>query len=146
MMISKFISRLCARTLFTVGIISGSVFAQAEVDIIVHSSVSETATKEDLSRLYLGKTKSLAGGTTLEPINLQSGNPTRDEFNEKVLGKSDAQLKSHWSRLVFTGKAQPPKDVGSDAEAIELVKNNPNMIGYVSSGSAGGDVKVIATF
>ena len=145
-MISNGISRLCARTLFTVTFILGSVFAQAEVDIIVHSSVNETASKDDLSRLYLGKTKSLAGGTTLEPINLQSGNPVRDEFNDKILGKSDAQLKSHWSRLVFTGKAQPPKDVGSDAEVIGLVKSNPGMIGYVSSGAAGDGVKVIATF
>lgn len=145
-MISNGIGRLFTRTLFTVTFILGSVFAQAEVDIIVHSSVNETASKDDLSRLYLGKTKSLAGGTTLEPINLQSGNPVRDEFNEKILGKSDAQLKSHWSRLVFTGKAQPPKDVGSDAEVVGLVKSNPNMIGYVSSGSAGDGVKVIATF
>jgi ABC-type phosphate transport system substrate-binding protein len=70
----------------------------------------------------------------------------RDEFNDKILGKSDAQLKSHWSRLVFTGKAQPPKDVGSDAEVIGLVKSNPGMIGYVSSGAASDGVKVIATF
>jgi ABC-type phosphate transport system substrate-binding protein len=146
MMISKCIGRLFTRSLFTVTFVFGSVFAQAEVDIIVHSSVNETASKDDLSRLYLGKTKSLAGGTTLEPINLQSGNPVRDEFNDKILGKSDAQLKSHWSRLVFTGKAQPPKDVGSDAEVIGLVKSNPGMIGYVSSGAAGDGVKVIATF
>mgnify|MGYP003304439421 CR=1 FL=1 len=119
--------------------------AWSEVSIIVHPSADVTASGADIAKLYLGKSKSLAG-TKVIPINLESGNAARDEFNGTVLKKSDSQLKSYWSRLVFTGKAQPPKDVGSEADAIELVKNNPNMIGYVSSGAVVDGVKVIASF
>ena len=140
--IRQFITKLAFATLF----ISGSFSAYAEVDVIVHSSVNESASQSDLQRLFLGKSSALPGGTKVIPINIASGNAVRDEFNTKVLGKSDSQLNSYWSRLVFTGKAQPPKDVGSEADVINLVKSNPNMIGYVSSGTAGGDVKVIATF
>ena len=123
-----------------------SGFSWAEVSVIVHPSVSDSADASDIARLFLGKTKSLPGGTKVLPINIESGSAVRDEFNDKVLKKSDSQLKSYWSRLVFTGKAQPPKDVGSEADVIDLVKTNPNMVGYISSGSVTGDVKVIATF
>ncbi len=124
----------------------GSPSAWSEVAVIVHPSIAESASASDLERIFLGKAKSLPGGTKIVPINLQSGNAVRDEFNDKVLNKSDAQLKSYWSRLVFTGKAQPPQDVGSEDDMINMIKSNPNMIGYVSADKASGDVKVIASF
>jgi len=130
--------------LFALGALPFSTWA--EVSIIVHPSVEASASAADVAKLFLGKSKSLPGGTKVIPINLESGNAVREEFNGTVLKKSDSQLKSYWSRLVFTGKAQPPKDVGSEADAIELVKNNPNMIGYVSSGAVVDGVKVIASF
>ncbi|WP_334313334.1 hypothetical protein [Psychrosphaera algicola] len=48
--------------------------------------------------------------------------------------------------MVFTGKGSPPREVSNDAEMLELIKANPSLIGYVSSGSITSDVKVIATF
>lgn len=119
--------------------------AWSEVAIIVHPSVDVSASAEDIERLFLGKSKDLQG-TKLIPINLEAGNPARNEFNAKILKKSDAQLKSYWSRLVFTGKAQPPKDVGSEADVVGLVKSNPNMIGYVSPANATDGVKVLSSF
>ena len=137
---------LAPRAVLSASVLAFSISAMAEVSVIVHPSVSESASASDIERVFLGKTKALPGGTKVIPINLESGNAARDEFNEKVLGKSDSQLKSYWSRLVFTGKAQPPKDVGSEADVINLVKSNPNMIGYVSSGAAMDGVTVLVTF
>jgi ABC-type phosphate transport system substrate-binding protein len=70
----------------------------------------------------------------------------RGDFEKKVLNKSASQIKAYWSKLVFTGKGTPPKEVSSDAEVINLIKSNPNLIGYVDESSVTGDVKVIATF
>lgn len=120
--------------------------AWSEIAVIVHPSIYETASASDISRIFLGKSKHLPGGTKVIPVNLERGNVIRKEFNDKALGKSDPQLLSYWSRLVFTGKAQPPRDAGSEIDVLELVKNNPNTIGYISAAQVTTGVKVIATF
>jgi len=142
--LKRYFNYLLSLPLLVITLISAP--AWSDVVVIVHPSVAETASASDLERIFLGKAKSLPGGARVVPINLEPGNAVRDEFNTKVLNKSDSQLKSYWSRLVFTGKAQPPQDVGSEAEMINMIKNNPNMIGYVSADNASGDVKIIASF
>ena len=88
-----------------------SGFATAEVAVIVHPSNADTISQNDVSDIFLGKTKSFPGGSSVVPIVLNDA--TVDEFNTKLLGKSSSQLQSYWSKLVFTGKANPPKSVSS---------------------------------
>jgi ABC-type phosphate transport system substrate-binding protein len=45
---------------------------------------------------------------------------------------------------VFTGKGVPPKEVDNDAAVIELVSQNPSVIGYVDKASVTDAVKVIS--
>ena len=118
----------------------------AEVAVIVHPSVADTASSKDISRIFLGKSKSLPGGQRVTPVSLAEGNAATDEFNDKVLGKSASQLKSYWSKLIFTGKGQPPSELGSDADVVAKVSSDPNSIGYVSTASVTDAVKVLATF
>jgi len=33
----------------------------------------------------------------------------RDDFYNKVTGKSAAQMKAYWSKIIFTGKANHPR-------------------------------------
>ena len=115
----------------------------AAVQVIVHPSNSANIGKDDVNRLYTGRASSFPGGGQAVPINLVETHKTRNDFDEKALGRSSSQIKAHWSKLVFTGKGTPPKEVDSDAEVLELVANNPNIIGYVSKGAATDKVKVV---
>ena len=45
--------------------------------------------------------------------------------------KTLPQLNSYWSRLIFTGRGQPPFAVSGNSEVLEFIASNPNMIGYV---------------
>jgi len=63
-----------------------------------------------------------------------------------VLKKSASQLKAYWSKLLFTGKGTPPKEIGSDAEMVSLVASNPNMIGFVDAAAVNDSVKVVTRF
>ena len=137
------ISKLLVTALFSMIL---SVNSWAEVVVIVHPSVTDTVSKKDISRIFLGKSKSLPGGQKVIPVALTEGNAARDEFNEKVLGKSDSQLKSYWSKLIFTGKGKPPKELATDADVVGSVSSNPESIGYVSKESVTDGVKVLATF
>ena len=123
-----------------------SAFVQAEIAVVVHPSNASAIDSSAISRIFLGKMKSFDGGGQAVPITQEGSNAATDEFNSKVLNKSGSQLKSYWSKLVFTGKGTPPKVVANDAEVINLISTNPNLIGYIDAAAVTGSVKVIAKF
>ncbi len=118
-----------------------SVPSYAEVAVIVHKDSPLTSVDvKDIERVYLGKSKSI-GDVSVEPINQENA----DEFNRVVLNKSSSQVKAYWSKLLFTGKGNPPKTVNDNASVIAEVSGNPNIIGYIDSSAVTDAVKVIAT-
>lgn len=125
-------------------LLTAANFVAAEVAVIVHPSAGvNSLTEDDISRLFLGKTKSFPGGAQAVPINQNEGSAVRDKFNEAVCKKNASQYKAYWSQLVFTGKGTPPKDGGDDVAVKALVAANPNMVGYIDSGAVDASVKVV---
>jgi hypothetical protein len=123
-----------------------SVFAQAEIAVVVHPSNASAIDSSSISRIFLGKKKSFDGGGQAVPITQDPSSAATDEFNSKVLNKSGSQIKSYWSKLVFTGKGTPPNVVANDAAVISLLSAVPKLRGYVHAASVTGAVKVIAKF
>ncbi len=118
--------------------------AFAEVAVIVHPSAAfSSLTEDDISRIFLGKSKSFPGGGQAVPFNQNEGSAVRDKFNEAVCKKNASQYKAYWSQLVFTGKGTPPKDVGDDAAVKAQVAANPGAIGYVDASAVDASVKVV---
>ena len=94
-------------------------FAGMVVVTSAKSSVKSLG-KADVTALYLGKTTSLPGGDAAKLYDLSDANPGREKFYQAATGKSASQVKSVWSRLVFSGRALPPKELSDDA-AVELL-------------------------
>lgn len=109
------------------------------VVVIVNPKNAAPPSAEQIANVFLGKSNDLTG------VDLPDGNAARDTFYHKVTGKDGAQLKAYWAKLVFTGKAQPLKEVGSDAEVKKFVASNPTAIGYIDKGAVDGSVKVVLT-
>ena len=63
----------------------------------------------------------------------------------EVTGKDAAQVKAVWTRLIFTGKATPPKEVASSADVKKAVASDPKAIGYMEKGAVDSSVKVVFT-
>lgn len=116
--------------------------AAAEVVVIVHPSVSASGSKDDVASLFMGKTSSL-GGASLTPIDQTEGADAREEFYEKAAGKTQAQMNAHWSRVVFTGKGQPPRALGDDDQVKEAVAKDKALIGYIDSDALDSTVKKV---
>ncbi len=132
------------KVVFTSGLLCLGSMAQAEVAVIVHPSAQvDSLSENDVSRLFLGKSKTLPNGAQALPINQDDGSSVRATFNEKICKKDASQYKAYWSQLVFTGKGTPPKDSGKDAEVKALVAANPNIIGYIDSKAVDSSVKVV---
>lgn len=119
---------------------------KSEISIIVHPSNQNELANTDISRIFLGKMRYFPGGGPVIPINLASDVNARKKFEQLALKKSSSQVKAYWSKLVFTGKGTPPKEVGSSAEMLALIKANPSLIGYIPTSDLTEDVKVITMF
>jgi ABC-type phosphate transport system substrate-binding protein len=122
-----------------------SATVTAGIAVVVHPTNGAELSKDDLSRLYTGRTSNFPDGSSAVPINLGDASSLRAMFDEKALGRSSSQIKAYWSKLVFTGKGTPPKEVATPAEVLQLVANNPNIVGYIDSAEVTPAVKVVLT-
>ncbi len=124
-------------------ILFGSASVFAEVVIVVHPSNSASIDAKSAQRIFLGKEKKFSTGKEAIPINQVAGTASRDAFDNGTLGRNSAQVSAYWSKLVFTGKGIPPKEVADDAAVIAIVSSNADAIGYVDSSSVDASVKTI---
>ena len=115
----------------------------AEVVVIVHPSNGSALSAKNVQRIFLGKEKKFANGSAASPINQAAGAAARGEFDTSVLGRSSTQVSAYWSKLVFTGKGIPPKEVADDAAMVAAVAADASAIGYVDSSAVTGDVKAV---
>lgn len=122
-----------------------SFMAFANVAVIVHPSNAATLSQDDINKIFTGRAKSFTDGKAAEPVNLAEAVAVRADFDQKALGRSSSQMKAYWSKLVFTGKGTPPKELASEQEVLDAVAKNPAAIGYVSAGTVTGSVKVALT-
>lgn len=118
--------------------------AAAEVVVIVHPSVNATGSKEDAANLFMGKANAL-GGAVLTPVDQAEGSDAREEFYEKAAGKTQAQMNAHWSRVVFTGKGQPPRTLEDDDAVKAAVAKDKSLVGYIDSGALDATVKKVVS-
>lgn len=123
------------------GLLTGQ--CAAGVAVIVNSKNAASIDAEVVKRIYTGKMSAFPNGNEAIPVNLTNG--VQDTFNDAVVGRSTSQVKALWSKLIFTGKGTPPKEVGSDQEVIELVSKNESVIGYVDEANVTSSVKVLFT-
>ena len=133
------------KTLILIPALTLSFMAFANVAVIVHPSNAATLSQDDINKIFTGRSKTFADGKTAEPLNLVESVPVKAEFDQKALGRSSSQVKAYWSKLVFTGKGTPPKELSSEQEVLDAVAKNPAAIGYVSSAAVTGSVKVALT-
>lgn len=116
-----------------------SVAAHAEVAVIVNPAASAAPSQSEVANIFLGKDKSLTA------VDQQGWNPTKEAFYTGVASKNEAQLKSYWSGLIFTGKGQPPASVADSSAVVSQVAGNAQAIGYVDAAAVNDQVKVLFT-
>ncbi len=109
---------------------SQRLLADAIAVVSVKSTVS-TLSRNQVADIFLGKTTRFPDGSLAVPIDQSEGTPARDEFYTKIAGKSAAQMKAYWSRIIFTGRGEPPRAVAGSSETRKLVATKPHAIGYV---------------
>lgn len=106
--------------------------ARAEVVPVVSAKSTVTVLSNvQLVDIFLGKQSRFPNGEPAMPIDQAEGSDARDEFYMHYAAQSPAQLKAYWSKLIFTGKAQPPRQAGSIDKLRKALTDNPHAIGYL---------------
>ena len=121
-----------------------STLLEADVVAVVSAKSPITALdKSQVADLFLGKASRFPDGVQAVPIDQAEGLAVRDEFYGKILGRSAAQMKAYWSKIIFTGRGQPPPSVSSDIEMKKRISDNPAAIGYIDRSSVDDSVRVV---
>lgn len=131
--------------LATAALIQGAWIAgaHAEIVVIVNSKNPTTSLNAtQVERLFLGKSSSFPDGAAALPIDQPKG-AERDQFYLKATGKTASQLKAYWSKVVFTGAGQPPQEIESAQDVVDLVAKNPNVLGYIEKSAVNSSVRVV---
>ncbi len=119
---------------------------RADVVAVVSTRSAVTAlSKDGVLDIFLGKRTRFPDGSKALPIDQSEGTPARDEFYSQLAAISPAQLKTYWSKIIFTGRGQPPMEVDTGLEAKKAVLANPNAISYIDRSLVDSSVRVVLT-
>ncbi len=111
--------------------------AQAELVVIAHPEGPVELSQNELRDLYLGRSDHW------QVLELADGHPLRQAFHQQVTRRNEAQLRAHWSRLVFTGRGTPPRQLNDPQAILGEVARAPNVIGYVEADAVTDEVRII---
>jgi ABC-type phosphate transport system substrate-binding protein len=114
------------------------------VAVVAAKSPISTLSKNQVVDIFLGKSARFPNGGAAVPIDQSEGSVLRDEFYSNFAGKSAAQIKACWSKIIFTGRGQPPKAVAGSLAMKKLIAENPAAIGYIDAAMVDESVKVVA--
>jgi hypothetical protein len=116
--------------------VSAAANIRAEDIVVIVNPAAKPISKEQIADLYLGR----SGGLT--PVDQPVGSAIYVEFYKKATGRDIAQVKALWSRILFTGRGLPPKQLPDSAAVKQAVAANPNAVGYIERSAVDASVKV----
>lgn len=122
------------------------IFAQAraEIVVVVNSASGLTElTQQQVIDIYMGRIQTVANGGKVVPYDQPLDSEIRAAFYQQLTGKSVASVNAYWARLLFTGRASPPKQVSDNMSIMDILAKNLNAIGYIDEKDLDDRVSVV---
>lgn len=136
--------RIPALLLAAVLACSAAAEASAELVVIVSArSPAPQLSSEQVAAIFLGQAGRLPDGSEVVALDQRIGSGERNQFYQQVTGKTPALLKAHWSKMLFTGRGQPPREALDAASVRRMVADNPSMIGYIDRSALDSSVRPV---
>jgi ABC-type phosphate transport system substrate-binding protein len=124
----------------------GSGIGAVSADVVPVVSATSSVTnlsKAQVVDIFLGRRTRFPNGSPALPIDQSEGSAAREEFYSRIADMTPAQLKAFWSKIIFTGRGQPPMAVATSLEAKKALKANPNAISYIDQSLVDSSVRVV---
>jgi ABC-type phosphate transport system substrate-binding protein len=132
---AKLIMRPWAIGALLLVILAATPLRAQEIVVIVNPAAAPIS-REQLADLYLAKSSALI------PIDQVADSPIYVEFYKKATGRDTSQVKATWSRILFTGRGVPPKQMSNSEAVKKAVAANPKAVGYIEKSAVDATVKV----
>ena len=123
--------------------LGGGVATAGVVAVVSAQSPVTALSQGQITSIFLGKMSVLPSGESVVPIDQAEGSALRNEFYARVAGKSAAQIKAYWSKIIFTGRGQPPIELPDSVAVKQMVIENPRAIGYIDQSLVDDRVRVL---
>jgi hypothetical protein len=118
--------------------------APSELVVIVSARSPVTALRPDqVAAIFLGQSVRFPDGAEAIPLDQRLGAPLRDEFYLRVTSKTPPLLKAWWSKMVFTGRGQPPAEAADSAAVRRRVAEHPELVGYIDRNALDASVRPV---
>lgn len=122
----------------------GSNVASADVVAVVSASSPLTElSSQQIADIFLGRSARFPDGRTAVPLDQAEGSVERSAFYQRYAAKSPVEMKQHWSKLIFTGRGQPPRQVGDAAAVKAALAQQPNAISYLDRSLVDGTLTIL---
>jgi len=118
------------------GLLLGLMLGTARAEVVVVVSADNpvaSLSRAELADVYLGRMNSFPNGESVVPVDQRENSAAHHEFYSHYLERTPAQIKAHWSKLIFSGRGLPPRTVAGDKAMAEFVAGNNHAIGYVTT-------------
>jgi len=118
--------------------------AAAELVVVVSARSPITALRaEQVADIFLSEATRFPDGGEVVALDLPIGSPLRDDFYLKVANRTPALMKAYWTKRIFTGRGQPPRELPSSQAVRKLVADNPTLIGYIDRSALDASVRPV---
>ena len=113
--------------------------------VVVNASNGVQQLSQDLvTRMFLRKTRSWAGGRAVVPVDHSLVSPLRNAFTRRVLGLTLGEVRDYWMKQTLSGGELAPAIRNSEREILEFVRAEQGAISYVPAGTTlPADVKAV---
>lgn len=128
------------------GLLLGLTAGLATADVVVvvpAGSPVTTLSKNQISDIFLGKASHFPDGAQAVPVDQAEGSAARNAFYFRFTGKSPSQIKAYWSKMIFTGRGQPPYERSNGVEVKKHLSETPHAIGYIEQNQVDDSVRVL---
>lgn len=126
----------------TLGLAAQSAAADVVPVVSTKSSVDNLSPNQ-VTDIFLGKSNRFPNGDPAVPIDQAEGTAIRDAFYMQFANKSAAQIKAYWSKIIFTGRGQPPRELSPSERVKKALAENPHSIGYIDRSEVDENVRVV---
>lgn len=135
------LARLAALSAFW---LAAGACGAADLVVVVSAHNPTTSLRADqVAAIFLGQAARFPDGAEAVPLDQPVGSALHQQFYARVTGMTPALLKAHWSKMVFTGRGLPPRDVPDSAAARKAVAENTSLIGYIERAALDASVRPV---
>lgn len=118
--------------------------AHASVVVVVSPANPTTVlSRQEVQDIFLGRSAQFPDGRRAVPVDQSPDSAVRQAFSSGLLERTSAQIRSHWAKIIFTGRGRPPVDVADDDAVKSAIASNPHAIGYIHSDRVDDRVTVV---